>query len=77
LIPPREFLASKTGLEQQWQLFCNALKNNKISYIDLLPVLRKAVQEGRYPYYKVDPHLNRTGHRLIAESIYNSFPSIK
>lgn len=74
LIPPKEFVTSKTGLPQQWQLLCDSLKNNDTRYIDLLPVLKKGIKENKYPYYTVDPHLNKAGHRLIAEAIYNFSP---
>lgn len=71
LVPPKEFVYDKIGLEKQWKFFCNFLNKNEINYIDLMPALKNAVQQGEKSFFNVDPHLNKIGHRLVAEEIYS------
>lgn len=69
LVPSKEFL-SNGSLEREWNSFCLFLKDNDVKYIDLLPALKDAVIRGDKPFFDIDPHLNKTGHKLIAQEIY-------
>lgn len=76
LVPTKEFVYNKLGQARQWEYFCNFLNNYDIKYIDLMPILKKAVKRGHHPFLKVDPHLNKGGHRLVAQEIYQYLSSL-
>lgn len=69
LIPPKEFVYDKIGTQKQWDIFCDIINKGGTEYIDLLPVLKSSVGHGQEPFFKIDPHLNATGHRLVAQEI--------
>ncbi len=70
LIPPKELVYANKALQLQWQSFCDFLNNNNIQYLDTLPALSKAISRGEPVYFRIDPHLNKTGHKILAEEIY-------
>jgi lysophospholipase L1-like esterase len=70
LIPPKEFVYNNDVLQSQWKSFCDLLSKNNIQYLDCLPVLKEALSKGESVFFKVDSHLNRNGHKIIAEEIY-------
>lgn len=71
LIPPKEFVYSYETYVKGWNFFCVLLEQNNIAYIDLLPSLKEAVNKGERPFFSVDFHLNREGHRIVASRIYD------
>lgn len=70
LIPLREFVYDKAGSRKQWDGFRAFLDSKGIKYIDVTPDLIKAVRSGAPVFFSADPHLNKTGHRVVAEAIY-------
>lgn len=68
LIPPKEFVYNE-ATRYQWQAFCEFLDKNNLQYFDALPSLKAAVLKGEQVFFKVDPHLNKNGHKVIAEAI--------
>ncbi|MFZ2356550.1 MAG: SGNH/GDSL hydrolase family protein [Candidatus Omnitrophota bacterium] len=70
LIPLKEFVYDKGGFKKQWDVFRNFLDKNDIRYIDVTPQLTKAVNKGETVFFTVDPHLNKNGHRIVAEALY-------
>ena len=53
-----------------WDATKKHLRKNDIPYVDVLPVLRRSLQEGQQPYpITTDGHPNSQGHKVIAESV--------
>ena len=46
-----------------------ALKKRGINVLDIRPEFHAAAEKG-FLYYKLDPHLNPEGHKIVAERIY-------
>ncbi|MFH1440979.1 MAG: SGNH/GDSL hydrolase family protein [Candidatus Omnitrophota bacterium] len=67
LIPPKEFLCDDNAIQCRWRLFCELLSKNNVRYFDALPSLRAAVLKGEQVFFKIDPHLNKNGHKIIAK----------
>lgn len=77
LIPSKELVYDSNILSQQWQSFCEFLNKNNIQYLDCLPALIKAISKKDPIFFSVDPHLNKKGHEVIAEEIYEYlFPKL-
>ena len=70
LIPPKELVYDDSVLRSQWESFRGLLSRNKIRYFDCLPVLKESALRGEVAFFKVDPHLNQNGHKIVAEGIY-------
>jgi len=72
LVPSKEFLPGKNINNESWNKLCDFLDKNglKGQYIDLLPVLSRAREAGKDPFFRIDPHLNKIGHELVAREIY-------
>jgi lysophospholipase L1-like esterase len=45
------------------------MTDNNISYVDVLPTLKKSAGEGLYASSAGDMHPNKNGYRVIAEAI--------
>jgi len=69
LIPPKEFVYHEMSL-WRWKSFCDILSKNNIQYLDCLPVLKEAYLKKELIFFKVDPHLNKKGHEIIAQAVY-------
>jgi len=69
LIPPKEFVYNEMSL-WRWKSFCGILSKNNIQYLDCLPVLKEAYLKKESIFFKVDPHLNKNGHEIIAQAVY-------
>ena len=53
-----------------WKEVKDFLDSEGITYIDALPVLKKALREGNQPYWRGrDSHKNEIGHELVAELV--------
>jgi hypothetical protein len=66
LIPPKEFVFKKNS---SWDYFCTVLSNNKVPYVDLLPVLKNAQATERPVFFNIDLHLNQNGHKVVAQEL--------
>lgn len=49
--------------------FMTSLEENEIPYIDLRPAMQKHARAGERLYFEVDGHANRTGYRVIADTV--------
>jgi len=76
LIPLKEFVYDKGGIKKEWDAFCDFLNQDDIKYIDITPQLIKAVNKGEAVFFIVDPHLNKNGHRIVAEALYQYLSKI-
>ena len=46
-------------------------ENNKIKYLDIIPILKQAASNGEILYYQVfDAHWNQKGHQVAADALY-------
>ena len=55
---------------KMWQITRRTLDTAGVPYLDLLPALRDALDEGRQPYkINTDGHPNAVGHRVISEQV--------
>jgi hypothetical protein len=70
LVPPKELIYEKIAMKKQWRSFCNFLNKNDVKYIDVALPLKNAVLKGESVFFEVSPHLNKNGHRVVAEAIY-------
>jgi hypothetical protein len=60
--------------EVGYQRLCRLAEANGVGCVDLTGVFRERVTQGASPYFSMDPHWNRSGHRLAAERI---LPSVR
>lgn len=61
--------------EKPNKILAGFLEEQEIDYIDLLPVFLSWVKmnSGTFLYFPYDGHINKDGHKVIAEEIFNHF----
>lgn len=61
-----EWLSEDTEIQRQMRRWA---KLQGVSFLDLTPVFRKAIQSNKNLYWELDGHWNHMGHQIAAEAI--------
>jgi hypothetical protein len=61
--------APRSGLDAMEQQFVSWFDRETVLHVEALAALRAAQQRGEPPFFRIDGHLNSTGHRVVGEAL--------